>query len=383
MRKLWNAFLEFLHKGDLLLLFLCVLTTAYGIVVISSATRYMGSNRQVLIQSVALVIGVAVFVAVSLVDLELLAEYRLFLILFNYAFIFLLLFFGKSRGSNRAWLSIPGLPFDVQPAEICKITFIIALAKTMSIYENRISSLKAVLSIGLQTAIMFGLILVITKDMGSALVYLFIFVVMAYLGGVKGWWFLGGAAVIAAVAPYAWTHVLRQDQIDRIMMIFDPTIDPTGQGVRWDTTRSINMISGGGIAGQGLFHGALTQNGSIDAQHTDFIFSAIGEELGILGCILTLVLLVAVIARCIHTGVKSPNYMNRMVCFGVAAMLIFQILINTGMCIGVMPVIGLTLPFISYGGSSLITLFMAMGVVSGIHMRPDPAATSPYVQGKI
>ena len=382
MRKLWTALREFFRKGDLLLLFICVLTSVFGIVVIASATRYMGSSRQVLTQSAALMIGILVFVAVSLIDVELLAEYRLFLMAFNYLFVLLLLFFGKSRGNNRAWLSVPGLPFDVQPAEICKITFIIVLAKTMSIYQNQVSSLRSVGSIGLQTAIMAGLILVISKDMGSALVYVFIFLLMAYLGGIRGWWFLGGAAAVAAVGPYAWEHVLREDQIERIMMIFDPTIDPTGQGVRWDTNRSINMISGGGIAGQGLFRGALTQNGAIDAQHTDFIFSTIGEELGILGCILTMLLLTAIIARCIHTGLKTPNYMNRLICFGVAAMLAFQILINTGMCIGVMPVIGLTLPFISYGGSSLITLFLAMGVVSSIHMRPDPESASPYVQAK-
>lgn len=380
MRKLTAALREFFRKGDLLLLFLCVLTTVFGIVVISSATHYMGSYRQVITQSVALGIGVLVFTAFSLIDVELLAEYRMFLLAFNYGFVLLLLFFGRARGDNRAWLSIPGLPFDVQPAEICKITFIIAIAKTMSIYQDRVSSFRAVGSITLQTLIMVGMILVISKDMGSALVYLFIFLLMAWLGGIRGWWFLGGAAAVAAIGPYAWTHILRTDQLERIMMIFDPTIDPTGQGVRWDTNRSIAMISGGGVAGQGLYHGALTQNGAIDAQHTDFIFSTIGEELGILGCILTLVLLALIILRVIQTGVRSQSYMNRLICFGVAAMLIFQIVINTGMCIGVLPVIGLTLPFISYGGSSIITLFLAMGVVSSIHMRPDPESASPYVQ---
>ena len=104
------------------------------------------------------------------------------------------------------------------------------------------------------------------------------------------------------------------------------------------------------------------------------------EELGILGCLFTLLLLVAIVARCVHVGLKTPNYMNRLICFGLAAILIFQILINVGMCIGVFPVIGLTLPFISYGGSSVVTLFLAMGLISSIHMRPDPEAKSPYIQ---
>ena len=165
-------------------------------------------------------------------------------------------------------------------------------------------------------------------------------------------------------------------------MVFDPSIDPQGKGVRWDMNRSIAMLSGGGISGQGLFRGSMVQNHAIAAQHTDFIFSSIGEELGILGCVFTLLLLSAIVARCIHVGLRTPNYMNRLICIGMASMLIFQIVINVGMCIGVFPVIGLTLPFISYGGSSIITVFLSMGLVSGVHMRPDPEAKSPYIQPK-
>ena len=118
------------------------------------------------------------------------------------------------------------------------------------------------------------------------------------------------------------------------------------------------------------------------AQHTDFIFSAIAEELGMLGCIIVLLLLTAIVIRCIYVGIKSGNYMNRMICCGIAGMLLFQIIINVGMCLGIMPVIGLTLPFISYGGSSIVTMFMAMGVVSGIHMRPAPDGTARYIRPK-
>lgn len=164
------------------------------------------------------------------------------------------------------------------------------------------------------------------------------------------------------------------------MMFFDETIDPDGKGVRWDTNRSVAMLSGGGISGQGLFHGTMVQNHAIAAQHTDFIFSAIGEELGILGCLFTLLLLISIVVRCVYVGMKTPNYMNRLICIGMASMLIFQIISNVGMCIGLSPVIGLTLPFVSYGGSSIVTLFLAMGLVSGIHMRPDPDSRSPYIQ---
>ena len=211
---------------------------------------------------------------------------------------------------------------------------------------------------------------------------MFITIVMAYLGGVKLWWFLGGFAGIAAVGPLAWKYVMREDQKNRVMMIFDPTIDQEGLSIRWHTKQSLYSLSNGGLTGQGLFHGVRTQGGSLNAQHTDFIYSAIGEELGMIGCIFILVVLLVIVLRCVHVGLKSSNYMNRLICFGIAAMLVFQIGVNVGMCLGVVPVIGLTLPFVSYGGSSIVTMFMAMGFVSGIHMRPSPDSDRPYIRPK-
>ena len=381
VRRVWNGLTEFYRRGDLLLLFLCVVATGFGMVIIASATRYSGSNRFLIVQGAALLLGVLLYIAVSLLDIEILAEHRELLLVFNVLFMATLLVWGvEGNTGNRAWLDLPLLPVNLQPAELCKITFVIALAKTMSNHRSKLSSLKSVASITAQTLVMMGLIVVISRDAGSAIVFLFIFLVVAYVGGVRSWWFVAGLLIAAAVFPLLWKYFVRSDQKERILMFFDPSIDPEGKGVRWDTNRSVAMLSGGGISGQGLFKGTMLQNHAIAAQHTDFIFSAIGEELGILGCLFTLLLLVAIVARCVHVGLKTPNYMNRLICFGLAAILIFQILINVGMCIGVFPVIGLTLPFISYGGSSVVTLFLAMGLISSIHMRPDPEAKSPYIQ---
>ena len=381
VRKIWNGLTEFYRRGDLLLLFLCVVTTVFGIVMIASATRYSSSSRYLIVQTVSLILGVILYIAVSLLDIEIVAEHRELLLAFNVLFMSTLLIWGvEGNTGNRAWLDLPVLPVNIQPAELCKITFVIALAKTMSNNRAKLSSVKSVASIVLQTVMMMGLIVVISRDAGSAIVFLFIFLVVAYAGGVRAWWFLAGFALAAAAFPILWKYFVRGDQKDRILMFFDETIDPNGKGVRWDTNRSIAMLSGGGISGQGLFHGSMLQNHAIAAQHTDFIFSAIGEELGILGCLFTLLLLSAIVARCVHVGLKTPNYMNRLICIGIAAMLIFQILINVGMCIGVAPVVGLTLPFVSYGGSSIVTLYLAMGLVSSIHMRPDPESKSPYIQ---
>ncbi|MBQ1411341.1 MAG: FtsW/RodA/SpoVE family cell cycle protein [Oscillospiraceae bacterium] len=380
MRRVWNKITEFYRRGDLLLLFLCVAATVFGIVIIASATSYSGSSHYLVVQAAALLLGIILYVAVSLLDVEILAERRELLLAFNALFISTLLIWGVEVNGNRAWLDLPILPVNIQPAEICKITFVIALAKTMSIHRSKISSVKSVASIVFQTLVMMGLIVVISRDAGSALVFLFIFLVVAYVGGVRSWWFVAALVVAVAVFPILWERFIQPHQKERIMMFFDPSIDPDGTGIRWDTNRSIAMLSGGGISGQGLFHGTMLQNHAIAAQHTDFIFSAIGEELGILGCLFTLLLLIAIVVRCIYVGLKTPNYMNRLICIGIAAMLIFQILSNVGMCIGVTPVIGLTLPFISYGGSSIVTLYLAMGIISSIHMRPDPESRSPYIQ---
>ena len=169
-------------------------------------------------------------------------------------------------------------------------------------------------------------------------------------------------------------------QKNRILILFDPTIDPQGIKERWHTNQSLLSLTGGGLTGQGLFNGNRTQTDALFAKHTDYIFSSIGEELGFLGCVVVLLLELAIVARCIYVGTKSPDYMRRLVCFGAAAALIFQVCSNVGMCIGVTPVIGLTLPFISYGGSSIVSLFAMLGLVSGVHARPESGSHERYIR---
>ena len=383
MQAAAQAIRDFFRKGDLLLLLLCVLATGFGIVVIASATNYYGNTRYVLIQSFALLLGMAFYFLFTLLDIDIIADRRDLLFIFNLLLMLLIIPFGiAGTTGQRSWIHLPGMPFNMQPGEICKIPFIIILAKTMSIHREQISSLKSVSMLGFHLAFIVALIMVLCRDTGVALVYVFITVIMAYLGGVKLWWFLAGLVGVGAAGPMAWKYVINEDQKNRILMIFDPTIDQEGLGIRWHTKQSLYSLSNGGLTGQGLFHGVRTQGGSLNAQHTDFIYSAIGEELGMLGCIFILVVLLALVLRCVHVGLKSPNYMNRQICFGIAAMLVFQIGVNVGMCLGVFPVIGLTLPFVSYGGSSIVTMFMAMGIVSGIRMRPSPDSDRPYVTPK-
>jgi len=381
MRKIFNGISVFFQRADMLLLSLCILATVFGIVVASSTTRYLGTRHYILVQSAALLIGIVLYVIFTFFDIDIIAERREILFAFNLLFISTLFVWGvEGTTGNRSWLAFSWMPFNIQPAEICKITYIIVLAKTMSIYRRRISSAFSILQIVALLGITVGLILVSSDDAGVALIFVFITLMMAYVGGVGAGWFLTAFALIGLAAPFAWSHLMRTDQKQRIMMIFDPTIDPDGMDIRWQTKRSLLSLQGGGMTGQGLYHGTQTQAGALTAQHTDFVFSAIGEELGMIGCLFVLLLLTAIVIRCIHVGMKSGSYMNRLICIGIASMLIFQIAVNVGMCLGVFPVIGLTLPFISYGGSSVVTMFMAMGVVSGIRMRPAPDSDALYIR---
>ncbi len=380
MGKLIGYVKSFLKKGDMLLLFLCVTATVFGIVAIASATNYRGSGRFLLIQSMALLLGILLYMVVTLVDIDIFAGQRTLLVAFNTVFIGMLLIWGvEGSTGNRSWLEFSFLPFNIQPAEICKITFIVILAKTMSLQKDHVSSLRSVSQITLHTLYIVGLIIVVSKDAGVALTFVVIFIVMAYTGGVSGWWFVGGFGAIAAAMPFLWKYFMADYQKNRILVIFDSSIDPSGLNERYHMMRSMDTLSGGGLTGQGLFHGSTVQRGGLFAQHTDFIFSSIGEELGLLGCVVVLVLLAAIVIRCIYVGVHARSYMNRMICFGIAAMLIFQIGVNVGMCLGVFPVIGLTLPFFSYGGSSIVTMFLAMGVVSGIKYRPATDTAIRYI----
>lgn len=380
MRQYLHDLKNAIRKGDMVLLFLLLATTTYGCIMIASAKNYVGSTRFVVIQVVAAILGVLMYFLVSSVDVTVLSEHRMLLAGFNCFLILMLVPFGVDYNSgNKSWIDIPLLPVDIQPAEICKITFILIMASVMTSGRSRISSLPSIFRMGFHLALLVGLNMVISRDLGVSLIFVFIFIGMAFAGGVNLLWFLGAGGTIALVWPFLW-KMMDPHQKNRILVLFDPTVDPDGVTVRYHAVRSMRSLTGGGWAGQGLFNGIRTQNGELPAQHTDFIFSAIGEELGFLGCMLVLVLEFLIIARCIYVGSRSQDYMRQLVCYGAASALIFQVCVNVGMCIGVAPVIGLTLPFMSYGGSSLMTLYAMLGLVSGVHARPEAPSHELYIR---
>lgn len=365
-----SAVKNYIRRSDMLLLCLCIASSVFGIVLIASATVVQNTSQYVLIQSAATIVGIFLYVLFSLIDVEIMAQKWKILYVFSVLFILSLQIFGVADNTgNRAWIRFAGI--GIQPAEIVKIPFVILMAKLMChLKESR--GLNNIWSIPQLLALfgsLFVLIVVISSDMGSALVYAFIFITMLWVGGLKLYWFLIGSGAVAAVFPYVWNNFFSERYRQRILAPYDPTIDPTGTDIKYQVNQSRRAMSHGGLTGSGLFNGTETQTGSIFAQHTDFIFAVAAEELGFFGCLAIVALLAAIIIRCIYVGSKAKDSMGMLICIGIAAMLIFQTLENIGMCIGLTPVIGLTLPFFSYGGSSVITLYAAMGIVSGIRMR--------------
>ncbi len=383
MNQLSQYVRKTVRQADLILLLLCLVATAFGILMVASATNYTGSSRYIIMQTLATVIGIGAFFMVSAVSLDFLSEHRGWLVALNFLLLFMLIPFGTDNNtSNRSWLDIPFLPFQIQPAEICKITFVVILASVMASHQHSPSSPKSVLHAALHLGAFAAVNLFLSDDLGVTLIFMMIFVGMAFGAGVNLLWFLSAIGAVSVIAPFLWPF-LSDYQQRRIQVLFDPSIDPYGYNERHHTVQSLKSLTGGGMTGQGLFQGTRTQGGRLYAQHTDYMFSSIGEELGYLGCIITVLLLILIVVRCIWVGMRSPDYMRRLVCFGAAAALSFQIISNIGMCIGVTPVIGLTLPFISYGGSSIVSLYALVGLVSGVHARPSPTSQERYVRAPL
>ncbi len=376
-----------IKKADLILLTFCLAASAYGLLLIYTATRYdTRLHSSVLKQAVAICLGLVCYFLLTHLELNLIMTKWKWILVLSLGFIALLrtpLGMEDNTG-NLAWLNIPGIPFNLQPTEFVKITFILLLAKQIvSIQESRmgISSVPSVLFLGGHILFMMGFIFVVSKDLGMAVIYLFIFIIMCWAGGVSKWWFISVGAVVAGAAAVLWNLVLpRIDslwndyRIMRIRVLFDHDLDPLDKG--YHQSRSLLAIGSGRLTGQGYLNGTQTQSkssGSLPARHTDFIFSVCGEELGLIGCVALLLILAAIILRCFYVGARAGDTFSSLVCVGVGGMILSQVILNVGMCLYVAPVIGITLPFISYGGSSILTMYLAAGLVSNINARVLPS----------
>ena len=378
LQYVWTHTSDFFHRGDMLLLVLSCVCTLFGLVLISSATKAYVSHTYVPVQIFAFALGLILYYVFTVIDVDIIANKWIPLAIFEFLFLALLIPFGVSGDTgNSGWLRFFGI--GVQPTEIVKIVFIILMARQMTHLKEYgdINSVKSMILLLIHFGLTFGWIMVTAEDLGSAVVFGAIFIIMMIAAGIRLYWFLIGGALVAVALPVLWGF-LGEYQRQRILAPYNSSIDPSGWGITWQTTRSRWALNAGQLTGVGYGKGVQTQTNALIGKHTDFIFSVAGEELGMLACVAIIALLSVVIIHCMLVGIRSNNTMSMLVCTGVAASLFFQMLVNTGMCIGITPVIGITLPFFSYGGSSLMSSFAAVGLVSGVKYRPTPQQFHRY-----
>lgn len=366
----------FFERGDTFLFGLCILCSLMSIYAVYIATSGMAAGgvsisvtKTVAIQVVSIIIGIAAFVVFTFFDADIMGDHWVLLCAINLLLLVALIIFGSADDTgNKAWIAIG--PIHVQPSEIIKIIYIIVSAKQMTYLRDHadINSFWSVAQMAAHVGIVFVLILGISSDLGSATILLAIFLLMFYALGVKLYWFGIGGAAVAAMVPIIWTYVLKEYQKLRLIAPYDPSVDPDGWGITWQSTQSKLSLASGRLTGieEGMRKTVFT------GKHTDFIFAAIGEHFGMIGGLVVIVLLIIMIIHIVRIGLHTTRMYDMLICLGVAGAITFQTFINIGMCIGITPVIGLTLPFFSYGGSSMVTLFAAMGIISGIKYKPKP-----------
>ncbi len=356
-------------ETDKLFLLLCLFLSAVGTVMVSSATHRTADgallSRDAKVMVLALVLGVAACLVISFIDYDLILKLWPVVAAGSLFLMLLLIPFGEApsgREDARSWLRITSSLY-LQPSEILKIGFIITFSKHLSLLKNDLSSVKNVFFLCIHAMIPIALV-VYTGDMGSALIFMLMFVGMMFIAGVHWAYFPLGIAAVAAALPLVWYKVFDNIQRNRILALIDPQSYPNEI---YQQQQAGNAIREGGFFGAGLFKGAYTQSGSVPESANDMIFSVICEETGLIGAFVVLLLFALLAIRIIYVGRRSNNYAASMICYGIMFMIIAQVAVNIGMCLKLLPVIGITLPFISAGGSSVVSLYLAVGLVLSVY----------------
>ena len=356
-------------ETDKLFLLLCLVLSAVGTVMVASASHRTSDgallSRDAKVMVLALALGLVACMVISFVDYDIIIKLWPIIAAGSLFLMLLLIPFGvtpSGREDARSWLKITGTLY-LQPSEILKIGFIITFSKHLSVLKNDLSSVKNVFFLCVHAMIPIALV-VYTGDMGSALIFMMMFVGMMFIGGVHWIYFPLGIVAVGAALPVVWYKVFDNIQRDRILALIDPQSYPNEI---YQQQQASNAIREGGFFGTGLFNGPYTQSGSVPESQNDMIFSVICEETGLIGAFVLLLLFALLAIRIIYVAKRSNNYAASMLCYGVMFMIISQVVINIGMCLKLLPVIGITLPFISAGGSSVVSLYLAVGLVLSVY----------------
>lgn len=322
-----------------------------------------------------LAIGLVIGGLVSLVDYRKLRVYTPIMYVGSCLGLIGVLVIGSTINGAHSWIVLGG-GFQIQPSEFAKVALIVGLALLFAERGSREDSRPGAdvpLALGL-AGVPMALIL-LQPDVGTAMVFVFVILGMFAVAGVSGRWFVGllGAGVLVGVAVVQ-LHVLQQYQLDRFRAFTNP--DQNTQGLAYNITQARIAIGSGGLTGTGLFKGTQTNGKFVPEQQTDFVFTVAGEELGFLGAGAIILLFGIMLWRTLRLAGRSPDLFGRLVAAGVASWFAFQSFVNIGMTLGIMPVTGLPLPFVSYGGSSMFANWIAVGLLLNVHMRCRDAGVS-------
>lgn len=358
---------DYFAAFDKRLLVISLLLSGYGLLAINTATAAKAlHDRYVLVHLLGVVGGLFVVFVLSKFDYTFLGYFSFPIVIICALVLLFTAFFGSTVSGNTGWLNFG--PLSLQPSEFAKVAFVLTFSTHLSQVKDRLNRIPTLAFLAVHFAAYF-LPVCLQGDFGSALIYCGILGVMLYMAGLKYRYFILAGVIIAAAFPLLWNFVLKDYHKKRILFSLNPELDPLEFG--YQPILSKIAIGSGGLTGLGYGEGVQVQNELLPASHTDFIFSVIGEEFGFLGCMIVLGTLMLLVIFLANAARRARDDAGRLICIGLAAMFAVQSFINIGMCIGVSPVIGVTLPFISAGGSSVLASFCAVGLAESVCLKPD------------
>ena len=353
---------------DWIMLGAVILITALGLVMVYSSTRNLVGDPYYFVkrQAMSLVLGIVAFLVILRIDYRKFRDFSMLAYIMVIALLFLVVSpLGSSAKGAQAWFALPG-GFQFQPSEVAKFLLIVALCGYVNEHRGDIDPWRITMILAL-ALLPIGLVQ-LQPDLGTNMVFAAIVIGLLAVAGAKGRYLLV-ILLLAATGIFAVINLglLKQYQIDRLTSVISPNTKT--QTAAYNQDQSKKTIGAGGLTGAGLFRGKQTSLGYVPEQHTDFIYTAVGEELGFVGAASLLALFAIVMWRTWRTARLARDYYGTLVCSAVFAMFAFQIFENVGMTMGIMPVTGIPLPLMSYGGSSLIATFARLGLVTNVYAR--------------
>ena len=366
------------RKFDPWLVLLALGLVVFGLIVLRSATLLSGTavNRQLLIQGVYAAVGLLLMLGLTFVDYRVIGTLAPLIYAGTVAILGLVLVAGTNLYGAQRWIAVG--PFSFQPSELAKVALVICLARFWASREGQTQRLRTLLLSLLIVAVPVALVYR-QPDLGTSLVLLATWFGIAFAAGASLRW-LGGLLLVPFLGfPLVW-RVMHDYMRRRLTTFLAPEKDPLGEG--YNLIQARISVGSGGWWGRGLGNGSQTQLNFLRVQHSDFIFAVLGEELGFMGAVVLLCLYGLLFWRCLRVATLSRDTFGRLLAVGVTSMLLFQTFVNVGMNIGLLPVTGIPLPFISAGGSSLISIFISLGILQSVlvHSQSRRYDARPHVR---